>query len=326
MAKPRIFVSSTFFDLKQVRAELENFLTEMGYEAVLFESAKIPYKPDNPVEESAYSEAESCDILVAIIGRRFGATSKFDKKSITQNEIIRALDKDVPVFVFVDRDVLAELETYRLNRETLTTRYAHVDNVAVFEFVEQIYARHRNNPVFEFRYTKDIVLVLREQFAGLFQDLLRRRSAMKITDSLQRLGNLTENLDKIVAALKEGSTETQIAIEKFTLSSHPIFDQLKDLTKTPYRIYFQTKNEMESWLKARSWDEDLFPLDDEYSQYTLERASIISVLQIAKELFDEKGSLKPMAISDWRDDFLILENRVKRAKLNVPLPEDDIPF
>jgi hypothetical protein len=37
MAKPRIFVSSTFYDLRQIRSDLERFIKEIGYEPVLNE-------------------------------------------------------------------------------------------------------------------------------------------------------------------------------------------------------------------------------------------------------------------------------------------------
>ncbi|SFL12861.1 protein of unknown function [Paenibacillus sp. 1_12] len=40
MARPRVFVSSTFYDLKYVRADLERFIKEFGYDAVLNEKGK----------------------------------------------------------------------------------------------------------------------------------------------------------------------------------------------------------------------------------------------------------------------------------------------
>ena len=43
MVKPRIFVSSTYYDLKYIRNSLRNFIESFGYEAVLFEDGDIPY-------------------------------------------------------------------------------------------------------------------------------------------------------------------------------------------------------------------------------------------------------------------------------------------
>lgn len=36
MARPRVFVSSTYYDLKHIRASLENFIESLGFDAVLF--------------------------------------------------------------------------------------------------------------------------------------------------------------------------------------------------------------------------------------------------------------------------------------------------
>ena len=41
MAKPRIFISSTFYDLRQVREDLERTIRELGYEPVRNETGSI---------------------------------------------------------------------------------------------------------------------------------------------------------------------------------------------------------------------------------------------------------------------------------------------
>lgn len=37
LAKPRIFIISTYYDLKNLRANLERFIKELGYDPVLNE-------------------------------------------------------------------------------------------------------------------------------------------------------------------------------------------------------------------------------------------------------------------------------------------------
>ena len=46
MARPRIFISSTFYDLKQIRAELDMFIESLGYEPIRNEEGDIPYGKD----------------------------------------------------------------------------------------------------------------------------------------------------------------------------------------------------------------------------------------------------------------------------------------
>ncbi len=42
MARPRIFISSTFYDLRQVRYDIERSIRELGYEPVRHETGAIP--------------------------------------------------------------------------------------------------------------------------------------------------------------------------------------------------------------------------------------------------------------------------------------------
>jgi len=70
MAMPRIFISSTFYDLKQIREDLERSIKELGYEPVRNETGAIPYGKEEPPEAYAYKELELCDIIVSIIGGR----------------------------------------------------------------------------------------------------------------------------------------------------------------------------------------------------------------------------------------------------------------
>ncbi|WP_413716016.1 DUF4062 domain-containing protein [Sphingobium sp. B8D3B] len=75
MARPRVFVSSTYFDLKSVRADLEHFIRERGFDPVLHERGSIPYGNAEALERYCYKEIETCDILISIIGGRFGSQS-----------------------------------------------------------------------------------------------------------------------------------------------------------------------------------------------------------------------------------------------------------
>ena len=100
MARPRVFISSTYYDLKNVRADLDRFVRELGYDPVLNERGQIPYGTDERLEEYCYKEVELCDVLVSVIGGRYGSTSSEDPYSISQKELKTALSLGKPVFIF----------------------------------------------------------------------------------------------------------------------------------------------------------------------------------------------------------------------------------
>src|SRR3990167_5356214 len=109
MARPRVFISSTFYDLRQVRTDLERFVKELGYEPVLNEHGSVPYGANEKVEEYAYKEVELSDLLVSIIGGRFGSESQHGPYSISQQELRTAADRGKPVWVFVEKSVDHEI-------------------------------------------------------------------------------------------------------------------------------------------------------------------------------------------------------------------------
>lgn len=216
MAKPRIFVSSTYYDLKHIRNSLEAFIETFGYEAVLFESGDIPFHHDQQIDESCYGEIHNCHMLVLIIGGRYGSPSSDSKKlkgkdldkayerynSITRKEYEKARDRDIPIFIFVEINVMAEYQTYKDNRENASIKYAHVDSVNIYKLLDDILSQRRNNYIKDFEKFDDISSWLKDQWSGLFADFLMRQSnATSLKDLAAQIGELSG----VSAVLKEYS-------------------------------------------------------------------------------------------------------------------------
>lgn len=73
MALPKIFISSTYYDLKQERNNLSDFISSLGYEAILHEKSSVTYTQNSSLEHDCYNEIINCDILICIIGNHFGS-------------------------------------------------------------------------------------------------------------------------------------------------------------------------------------------------------------------------------------------------------------
>ncbi|USE68785.1 hypothetical protein CTT31_06480 [Pseudoalteromonas maricaloris] len=195
MAKPQVFVSSTYYDLKHIRASLEGFIENLGYTAILSDKGRIAYDPDIPLDESCYRSASESEIFVLIVGGRYGSqvsgekrleTNEFYKRyeSVTKKEFEAARSNDIPTFILVEKAVFAEYETFLKNRENVTVEYAHVDSINVFLFLDEIISKRRNNPLHQFEKHTDIELWLKEQWAGLFRELIKRRGSNRQLQSL----------------------------------------------------------------------------------------------------------------------------------------------
>ena len=81
MARPRVFISSTYYDLKHLRSAFESFLEQFGFEPVLSEKGSIAYTPDVPLDASCYREIEQVDIFILIVGGRYGSERSFGESA-----------------------------------------------------------------------------------------------------------------------------------------------------------------------------------------------------------------------------------------------------
>lgn len=320
MAKPRVFISSTFYDLRYVREDLERFVLELGYEPVRYEAGGIPYSAKASLEESAYREVAFCDIIVCVIGGRYGTDSATREGSITQNELNEALTKGVQVYIFVEQNVLTELETFQLNKENKKTRYRYVDNVKVFEFMEKIYELPQNNPISAFQTSSDISTYLKAQWAGLFQRFLQEEKRLSEIRVLDEMKSVSSTLQQLVKFLTEERRNKDEAIQNILLANHPAFRRFTELTDTTYRIFFSNMKELNDWLKARSYKWISNEEWDEGSVAEWSNKKAKNYIALKYDIFDGDGRLKPYSDEDWNDDWLI------KIDFSPVEDDDDVPF
>lgn len=173
MAKPKIFISSTYFDLRSVRTELWNFVKSLGYDPVEHERHQIPWGSGERLEQYCHREIAHCQILISILGGRFGHESTNQKGySISQTEVKVAIELGKQIYIFVDRDVLSEFRTWQKNKATEEIQYHSVDNQRIFWFVQEMYDLETSNPLIAFDTGEDITMALRELWAGIFHRYL----------------------------------------------------------------------------------------------------------------------------------------------------------
>lgn len=290
MAKPRIFVSSTFYDLRQIRIDLDRFIREMGYEGVLNEFGNIPYGKDDKLEDYCYKEISSIDILVSIIGGRYGSQSTHDENSISQIELRTALELNKQVYIFIEKNVYAEYQTYLLNKDNEKTKYRFVDNTKIYDFINIIENLQSNNNIHGFESSSDIINYLKDQWAGLFQRFLQEQPRLKEISLLKGIESTAKTLNQLVNFLTEERKDRDTAIQDILLSNHPAMDEVRTLLKVNYRVFFTSKDELSEWLSARGYTESefdiLFGVDDvdyyEYN-YTDSRQKKLMTLKFQKK-------------------------------------------
>lgn len=323
MAKPRIFISSTFYDLRQIRSDIDLFIEGLGYEPIRNEEGDIPYGKEDALEEYCYKEIKSVDILISIIGGRFGSESKRDNSSISQTELKTALKENKQVYIFIEKNVLSEYETFLLNKEN-TVNYKFVDNVKIYQFIEEIKNLKFNNNIKGFETASDITRYLKEQFAGLFQRFLEEQTKIKEVSLIMNLERTSQNLNRLVTFLSEQNKGQAEDINKILMINHPLIEALREKLHIPYNFYIEGANDLTKLIEARGYSEspEAAPWDEYYSWIKFSKnGTMKETLFVSKKIFDEDNRLKYINKINWNDNY------VNQSLENIPSSkEDDLPF
>ncbi len=248
MAIPRVFVSSTCYDLKYIRENLKYFIKTLGYEPVLSEEGSVYYDPTLDTQDSCLREIPSCQMFVLIIGGRFGEAYKETEKSITNSEYREAVKSKIPVFSLVDNSVLSEYSLYQKNKsnpkiDEKTIDYPSVDSTKIFDFIEEVRTNSVNNALNPFSDFSDIETYLRQQWAGMMYSFLTRQNEEKrVADPLSTLKQISEKIEFL---------STQILINSIGTDEAKLMGELYDVMMAS-----ECFSEL-TWLKLKPTPKDI---------------------------------------------------------------------
>lgn len=244
--KPRVFVSSTFYDLKYVREDLASFIRNHDFEPIMFEDGDIGYDTNKALDESCYEAMHTADMAVLIIGGQYGSNASSQESeivdsfiSITQREFETAVKDNIPVFAFVDTKVLSEYNIYKSNMEKFERNPKYIEfhatkDVRIFKFIHSIFCPNMI-PVNEFTKISDIKDFLSKQWSDMFKKYLKQCKEDKeietIKTSIAKLESIVNSMTVMLDAvgknvLKETPNEYNVIKEKQQVTE--ICNMIKD--------------------------------------------------------------------------------------------------
>ncbi|WP_051534722.1 DUF4062 domain-containing protein [Deefgea rivuli] len=206
MAKLKVFVSSTCYDLSTVRSQVRGYIKLLGHDPVMSDYMEVLYDPREHTHKSCVQEISGCDVAILIIGSRFGGKGvpaafndidflglegksaspailqSQDKLSVTQLEICKAISDGIPVFTFVDDRVMHDHLVYEANKASDAIDKIKFPSIEkpetakfIFEFINFLRHRTEGNSVNAFSKVEDINDYLSTQWSSLFQRLLHEQ-------------------------------------------------------------------------------------------------------------------------------------------------------
>jgi len=119
----RVFVSSTCYDLIDLRAEVEAALKEMGLTPSMSDrlSSEFAISLDANSIESCLVNVRSCDLFLIILSQRYGpslAKAGYANTSATHLEYREAKRAGKPIYMYVRDRLEADFQVWKKNRDT----------------------------------------------------------------------------------------------------------------------------------------------------------------------------------------------------------------
>ncbi len=208
--KPRIFVSSTFYDLKYIREDLSNFIKAHDFEPIMFEDGDIGYIPGKDLDKSCYKAMRSADMVLLIIGGNYGSPATGEDSagfkeyiSVTRNEFKEAVKGGIPVYAFIDSKVYAEFEVYEVNFDKIENKneiisFRNTKDINVFRFIREI-KEIGHISITGFEKSFQIKDFLSKQWSDMFKHYLdylkEKRSDEKLGNTIDEMKVLIKKMD-----------------------------------------------------------------------------------------------------------------------------------
>lgn len=251
MATPKVFISSTCFDLGEIRDQLQKFVRSFGFEPILSEYGDIFYHPNLHTHDSCIYEVSNCQLFILIIGGRFGGHYISDRtKSITNAEYEAARKHKIPVFTYVRNGVLSSQLVYKQNKDSAFAadiNYPSIEKkehaVEIFKFIDEVRRSPTNNSVEGFDKFFDIEIHLKKQWAGMFFDFLKTAEVKKQIDAtnhlISGLSTSSQKLEELVKSLyreisDESANKNIIDIEVYSKTEEFFKEILKNISSDEY--------------------------------------------------------------------------------------------
>lgn len=172
MTNLNVFVSSTCYDLSQIRADMYDFISSLGYRPFLSEYASFPIDPDADTISNCIDNVKAADVFVLIIGNRYGYVTDTGK-SITNTEYLYAKRHGIPTYIFILKSLIPLIPFWKSNKDYDFSQ--SVDSSKIFEFIDHVRSVDKSW-TFEFERAQDIANILKIQFAHLFKSSLQYRN------------------------------------------------------------------------------------------------------------------------------------------------------
>ncbi|WP_435018587.1 DUF4062 domain-containing protein [Tundrisphaera sp. TA3] len=226
--KPKIFISSTIYDFRDLRSAIKYWLEELDYEVFLSEFNDFPKLPDQNSYDACIQAIEMADYFILLVGGRVGGW--FDQKqriSITRLEYRTAYRKLTEGRLKILTFVRQEIWDIKEDRKALSD-FLQRESSQNLELDNPIIAELPNHPSKAINDPKDLFDFLREiSRADEMKAAIKGESAFPAGNWVHTFANFRDIIDSLKVAFN-----INYSVRRITLAAnlrHELLGNIKAL-------------------------------------------------------------------------------------------------
>jgi hypothetical protein len=216
---PNVFVSSSCYELRDLRAAVRQWLSDMGFNPILSDVDGFPHCDGMPPYASCLKTMDECALVIGVIDRYYGHSfddwgpfSQYKGLAPTHAELRYALDTGKRVLIYVHDDTWKFYEVWRQNREAFAQAVPAGLDVRTLEMFHELKTRNPAPWLSKFSDVSSLLTSLKSEIINQIYQQLRERE--KETADLQQylLGKLDDAPPEVRQGIAEALNSDLVAV------------------------------------------------------------------------------------------------------------------
>jgi len=160
----KIFISSTCYDLIDIRAEINSLLKKTGLNPIMSDQTNSDFniKTNTNSIETCLVNLRNSDLVVIILSKRYGpklGKVGFEDISATHLEYKEALKENKPILFYVRDRLEADFNLYRKTKDASKLNWVGEKDLGLFDIIQEhskLTNNDKNNWYYSFRTSLDL--------------------------------------------------------------------------------------------------------------------------------------------------------------------------
>jgi len=240
-----VFVSSTCYELRDLRAAIKAWLLDVGLTPMLSDDPAFPHFDGMPPYASCLRVIEECPLVIGVIDRQYGTAfqdwgpfPQHQGRSATHAELLHALDLGKRVLLYVHDDVWNFYEVWRKDNDAFETSAPRGLEKATLQLFHEL---KRRKPVPWMEHFADVTEVqqsLKREFVNQLYEYFRERQS-QMEDTAEFF------LKKIEEAAPEVRERVSAGLNPQLVADRELLRRQLETIEHEFKSVKATKEEME---------------------------------------------------------------------------------